>query len=203
MGSRCEAVDLGRVVLQRQPLTRGIKACIDSATRPLSALAAPPGPTLDAARSTQHSHRGGGGETVGWLLREIMALLNPRFPPAALCLDMLAEGKMVTDAECACLVQCLWGLAREMVPAGLADTRVLESSRTFLSWLVSRASSSRADTQRTRSRELAMKQLGSAAAAVVVAPGVSSNVVVLCGLGDVWSSFVFSSSHAFAAAVLG
>eukprot|EP00903_Cladosiphon_okamuranus_P014066 g13074.t1 len=138
--------------------------------------------------STRHFHRGGvsgddngDGEMVGWLMRELMALLSPRFPPAALCLDMLGEGELVTDAECACLVQCLWGLAREMVPGGLADMRVLEGSRTLFSWLVSRASSSRADAQRERARELAMKQSGSAAGstagstagpgAAVVSPG--------------------------------
>lgn len=85
-----------------------------------------------------------------------MALLSPRFPPAALALHQLGAAEDVTDAECACLVQCLWGLAREMVPGEVPDKRVLESSRTFLSWLVSRASASRANAQRERSRELAI-----------------------------------------------
>lgn len=112
-----------------------------------------------------------------------MALLSPRFPPAALALHQLGEAEDVTDAECACLVQCLWGLAREMVSRAVADERVLESSRTFLSWLVSRASTSREDAQRERSRELAIKKkLGStaAAAAAEAAPagGVSTLVFV-------------------------
>lgn len=130
-----------------------------------------------------------------------MALLSPRFPPAALSLSQLGEGEDITDAECACLVQCLWGLAREMVPGGLADTRVLESSRTFLSWLVSRASASRADTQKERSRELAMKQLGSAAVTAApkeeVAPAVRWSLFF--GGGDLcFCAWSCTPSHAFA-----
>ncbi|CAN0069959.1 unnamed protein product, partial [Scytosiphon promiscuus] len=94
--------------------------------------------------------------SLGWLLRELMALLSPRFPPAALALSQLAEAEDVTDAECACLVQCLWGLAREMVPASVADESVLENSRAFLSWLVSRASTARDDADKELARELAI-----------------------------------------------
>lgn len=136
-----------------------------------------------------------------------MALLSPRFPPAALALHQLGEAEDVTDAECACLVQCLWGLAREMVPGEVADGRVLESSRTFLSWLVSRASASRGDAQRERSRELAIKkkQLGpaNAAAAAAAEGGVSIGVVfrilgflAICGCPRF---VVLFPAHAFAA----
>lgn len=106
-----------------------------------------------------------------------MALLSPRFPPAALALHQLSTEEDVTDAECACLVQCLWGLAREMVPKSVPDGAVLESSRTFLSWLVSRASTSRQDVQRDLSRELAIRQRRDAAAAAA-ATGVRDVVVV-------------------------
>lgn len=37
-------------------------------------------------------------DSVGWLLRELMALLCPRFPPAALALHQLGEADDVTDA---------------------------------------------------------------------------------------------------------
>ena len=33
-----------------------------------------------------------------WLQRELMALLTPRFPPAALALDQLIDAEDVTDA---------------------------------------------------------------------------------------------------------
>lgn len=36
--------------------------------------------------------------SLGWLLRELMALLSPRFPPAALALHQLAEAADITDA---------------------------------------------------------------------------------------------------------
>lgn len=63
--------------------------------------------------------------TPKWLLREIMRLLNPTFPPAALALHELALNRDVTDADCACLAQCLWGLAREIVPrATVPDKQV-------------------------------------------------------------------------------
>ena len=66
--------------------------------------------------------------------------------------------------ECACLAQSLWGLAREMVPPAVDDANVLENSRTFLSWLVTRAATSREDAERERSRELAVrKRMGGAA----------------------------------------
>lgn len=37
-------------------------------------------------------------DTPGWLQRELMALLSPRFPPAALALQQLMEADDVTDA---------------------------------------------------------------------------------------------------------
>lgn len=43
----------------------------------------------------------GGGDdesSLGWLLRELMGLLSPRFPPAALALHQLAEAQDITDA---------------------------------------------------------------------------------------------------------
>lgn len=88
-------------------------------------------------------------ETPKWLLRELLRLLNPTFPPAALALHELAASRDVTDADCACLAQCLWGLAREIVPrASVPDEEVLERSRPFLAWLLTRSTIAREDARR-------------------------------------------------------
>ncbi|CAN0464304.1 unnamed protein product, partial [Ectocarpus sp. 12 AP-2014] len=92
-------------------------------------------------------------------MSELMSLLSPRFPPAALALVQLAEAEDVTEAECACLVQCLWGLMREMVPSHVPDNLVLENSRTFLSWLLAHARDARDTATKQRSKELAIKRL--------------------------------------------
>lgn len=87
-------------------------------------------------------------ETPEWLLRELLRLLNPTFPPAALALHELAAVRDVTDADCACLAQCLWGLAREIVPrASVPDREVLERSRPFLTWLLTRSTTAREDAR--------------------------------------------------------
>ena len=59
--------------------------------------------------------------TTGWMMGELMSLMSPSFPPVALALHQLRDAKGVTEAECACLVQCIWGLAREMVPRDVQD----------------------------------------------------------------------------------
>lgn len=38
------------------------------------------------------------GNFSGWLMSELMSLLSPRFPPAALALIQLAEAEDVTEA---------------------------------------------------------------------------------------------------------
>lgn len=52
-----------------------------------------------------------------------------------------------------------------MVPISIPDVSVLENSRAFLSWLVSRASASRQDANKKRTRELAMTKRKTAAPA--------------------------------------
>lgn len=42
---------------------------------------------------------------MGWLLRELMALLSPRFPPAALALQQLGKSDDVTEGG---TVPCLF-----------------------------------------------------------------------------------------------
>ncbi|CAM9150284.1 unnamed protein product, partial [Ectocarpus sp. 8 AP-2014] len=71
---------------------------------------------------------------------------------------LLARGLFFL-AECACLVQCLWGLMREMVPSHVPDNLVLENSRTFLSWLLAHARDARDTAKKQRSKELAIKRL--------------------------------------------
>eukprot|EP00752_Nemacystus_decipiens_P013348 g11818.t1 len=124
-------------------------------------------------------------DTEGWLQRELMALLSPRFPPAALALQQLVAADDVTDAECACVAQILWGLAREMAPPSVADANVLENSRAFLSWLVTRAATAREDAERERSRQLAIRRRKDASAEVPRAdPAVwmAVNSVLCCRL---------------------
>lgn len=100
---------------------------------------------------------------------ELMSLMSPSFPPVALALHQLRDAKGVTEAECACLVQCIWGLAREMVPRDVQDRCVLEHSRTFLAWLSSRATDARECSKRAEARELSIRKAATAAAAAAAA----------------------------------
>lgn len=81
-------------------------------------------------------------------MRELIDLLSPQFPPAALALHHFVEAGGATEADCACLAQCLWGLAREIVPKTVADESVFEHARTFMAWLVSRSATAREDAKR-------------------------------------------------------
>ena len=83
-------------------------------------------------------------DTIGWLLRELMVLLCPRFPPAALALTFAD----VTEAECACVAQCLWSLAREVVPSSVPDGAVFEHARPVLAWLMSRSANAQEDARK-------------------------------------------------------
>lgn len=98
-----------------------------------------------------------------WLMGELMSLMSPSFPPVALALHQLRDQSGLTEAECACLVQCLWGIAREVVPRDVRDGCVLEHSRTFLAWLVSRAADARDYARREEVRELSIKKAAAAA----------------------------------------
>lgn len=93
-----------------------------------------------------------------WLMGELMSLMSPSFPPVALALHQLRDQSGLTEAECACLVQCIWGMAREVVPRDVRDGCVLEHSRTFLAWLVSRATEARDYARREGVRELSIKK---------------------------------------------
>lgn len=101
-----------------------------------------------------------GGDGMGWLMREVMTLLNPRFPPAALALERMSNN-CTTPAERACIVQCLWGLMRAIVPVDVANQSVLEHSRAFIGWLVSRSAASRETAQ----KEFSVRKLDAAATA--------------------------------------
>ena len=111
-----------------------------------------------------------GKDTTDWLMRELLSLMNPSFPPVALALHQLRDSEGVTEAECACLIQCLWGLVREIVPRDVRDNCVLEHSRAFLMWLLSRAASSKeyAGKQSARAR-LIQKSAAAASAAATTA----------------------------------
>lgn len=100
--------------------------------------------------------------------------MSPSFPPVALALHQLRDQKGLTEAECACLVQCLWGLAREVVPRDVRDECVLEHSRTFLAWLVSRATDARDYAKKEEARELSIKKAAAATAAITVWPAAAN-----------------------------
>ncbi|CAM9170968.1 unnamed protein product, partial [Laminaria digitata] len=105
-----------------------------------------------------------GKDTTHWLMRELLSLMSPSFPPVALALHQLRDHAGVTEAECACLLQCLWGLTREIVPREVIDRCVLEHSRTFLTWLLSRAASSKDYVKKQSARALLIKKSAAAAA---------------------------------------
>lgn len=113
----------------------------------------------------------GDGEegTIGWVMRELVSLMSPSFPPAALALHQLLENDGVTEAECACLIQCLWGIARLVIPRKVEDRRVLEHSNTLLAWLVSRATTARDYAQREGARQASIKKAVEATAAAAAA----------------------------------
>lgn len=114
-----------------------------------------------------------GKDSTDWLMRELLSLMSPSFPPVALALHQLRDEASVTEAECACLIQCLWGLAREIVPRNVVDKRVLEHSRTFLMWLMSRAASSKDYVKKQSARAHLIKK-SEAAAAAAAAPASSA-----------------------------
>lgn len=107
--------------------------------------------------------------TTDWLMRELLSLMNPSFPPVALALHQLRDGHGVTEAECACLLQCLWGLVRETVPRDVLDNCVLEHSRTFLMWLLSRSASSRDYVKKQSARTLFIQKSAAVASTAVAA----------------------------------
>lgn len=107
--------------------------------------------------------------TTDWLMRELLSLMNPSFPPVALALHQLRDGERVTEAECACLLQCLWGLVRETVPRDVLDNCVLEHSRTFLMWILSRSASSREYVKKQSARALLIQKSAAAATTTVAA----------------------------------
>ena len=110
-----------------------------------------------------------GKDSTDWLMRELLSLMSPSFPPVALALHQLRDEASVTEAECACLIQCLWGLAREIVPRNVVDKRVLEHSRMFLMWLMSRAASSKDYVKKQSARAHLIKKSEAAAAAAAPA----------------------------------
>lgn len=102
-------------------------------------------------------------DTAGWLMQELTALLCPRFSPAALAL--FPTGNMMTDAERACLAQCLWGLMREIVPSSVPDRSVFEHARPVLAWLLSRSSNAREDAKKDAYRQASIQKRAGAASA--------------------------------------
>lgn len=114
------------------------------------------------------------GDTTVWLMGELMSLMSPSFPPVALVLYQLRDQKDLTEAECACLVQCLWGLAREVVPRDVRDECVLEHFRTFLAWLVSRATDARDCAKKEEARKISIKKAAATTAAIAVSPAAAN-----------------------------
>lgn len=103
-----------------------------------------PEDSVGSCTSDGYTGEYGDNEMLRWVMKALMTLLTPGFPPAALALDQLSRALYVTEADCACLTQCLWGLAREVVPRPyVPDKRVFEDARGFLAWLVYHAQEQR------------------------------------------------------------
>lgn len=125
-----------------------------------------------------------GKDTTDWLMRELLSLMSPSFPPVALALHQLRDVGGVTEAECACLLQCLWGLVREIVPRDVLDRCVLEHSRTFLTWLLSRSASSRDYVKKQSARALLFQKSEAAAAAAVATTATPATATESAGLPE-------------------
>ena len=82
------------------------------------------------------------------VLRQI--LLLTRFPPALRAVNTLMTGKTPKDPECAALVQALYEVLKDIIPADLINSdegRYLEGSRLIFGLLLDRARAAKTDAE--------------------------------------------------------